>query len=135
MNPSWLLIVLRWCLGLASLTDEGWESIVELFEEWPRSDDEPQWLAMDELPYHGGGVMARRPQTVELPAAAPPESCVEWWSDLDGTMHVRMLLTPAWQRRVSRRVWWLLEEAGGLLMAAFREAGLELKQPPPSRRR
>jgi hypothetical protein len=27
---------------------------------WNESDDEPRWLAIDELPYHGGGVMARR---------------------------------------------------------------------------
>ncbi len=27
---------------------------------WDDSDDEPQWLAMEALPYHGGGVMARR---------------------------------------------------------------------------
>lgn len=27
---------------------------------WNESDDEPHWLAVEELPYHGGGVMARR---------------------------------------------------------------------------
>lgn len=27
---------------------------------WDDSDDEPRWLAIQELPYHGGGVMARR---------------------------------------------------------------------------
>lgn len=29
-------------------------------QQWVDTDDEPTWLLMDDLPYHGGGVMSRR---------------------------------------------------------------------------
>jgi hypothetical protein len=29
-------------------------------EEWDDSDEGPTWLEMDDLPYRGGGVMARQ---------------------------------------------------------------------------
>lgn len=45
----------------------------------------------------------------------------EQWTDLDGTLHVRVVLTAADLRRIGPRTWEMLQDASRLISAALRE--------------